>query len=159
VTDAVLPGATAGRGRKKTVVLGAVGAIAFGAAGFAATYFGLIPTQTNDDRQAVAEVGALPDVAFVPIDPLLISLGPAASAKHLRFVAVLEAPASEAEELRLFLPRITDVLNGYLRAVDMDVLENPATLPRLKAQMLRRIQIVTGQGRVNDLLISEFVLH
>lgn len=159
MADAVLPGTTAGRGRKKTVLLGAVGAIAFGAAGFAATYLELIPTRAGDDMPAVGEIEALPDVTFVSIDPLMISLGPDAAARHLRFVAVLEAPASEAEELRHFLPRITDVLNGYLRAVDMDVLENPATLPRLKAQMLRRIQIVTGQGRVNDLLISEFVLH
>jgi flagellar FliL protein len=51
------------------------------------------------------------------------------------------------------------VLNGYLRAVETSDLENPAALVRLKAQMLRRIQIVTGEGRVRDLLVSEFVLN
>ena len=32
-------------------------------------------------------------------------------------------------------------------------------LVRLRAQMLRRVQMVTGEGRVRDLLITEFVLN
>jgi flagellar FliL protein len=57
------------------------------------------------------------------------------------------------------LPRILDVLNGYLRAVELAELEDPDALVRLRAQMLRRIQIVTGQGMVRDLLVTEFVLN
>ena len=38
-------------------------------------------------------------------------------------------------------------------------LEDPAALVRIRAHLLRRIQIVTGEGRVRDLLISEFVLN
>lgn len=56
-------------------------------------------------------------------------------------------------------PRVVDVLNSYLRAVDVATLEDPTAMLRIKAQMLRRIQIVTGEGRVRDLLISEFVLN
>jgi flagellar FliL protein len=50
------------------------------------------------------------------------------------------------------------VLNTYLRAVSEDQLGKPAALERLRAQMLRRIQVVTEQGQVKDLLITEFVL-
>ena len=57
------------------------------------------------------------------------------------------------------LPRVTDVLNGYLRAVSVEKLEEPTALIMLRAQMLRRIQIITGEGRVRDLLIMEFVLN
>jgi flagellar FliL protein len=32
-------------------------------------------------------------------------------------------------------------------------------MTRLRAQMLRRIQVVTGEGRVRDLLITRFVLQ
>jgi len=53
---------------------------------------------------------------------------------------------------------ILDVLNTYLRAVELRDVENPAAMTRLRAQMLRRVNIVTGEGRVNDLLITEFVL-
>ena len=51
-----------------------------------------------------------------------------------------------------------DVLNSYLRAVAVSDLEDPSALVSLRAQMLRRIQLVTGEGRVRDLLIMEFVL-
>ena len=54
---------------------------------------------------------------------------------------------------------ILDVLNGYLRAVEMRELEDPSALVRLRAQMLRRVQIVTGEGRVRDLLVTEFVIN
>ena len=57
------------------------------------------------------------------------------------------------------MPRILDVLNTYLRAVEVRDLEQPASLARLRAQMLRRVQVVTGEGRVRDLLITEFVLN
>ena len=66
-----------------------------------------------------------------------------------------EGLAAEVEAIK---PRIVDVLNGYLRAIDIASLEDPATLPRLRAQMLRRVQVVTDPGRVEGILIMEFVL-
>jgi flagellar FliL protein len=57
------------------------------------------------------------------------------------------------------MPRVIDVLNGYLRAVEPGDFDDPAILGRLRAQMLRRVQIVTGTERVRDLLIMEFVLN
>jgi flagellar FliL protein len=65
----------------------------------------------------------------------------------------------KAEEVTGLVPRILDVLNGYLRALDVAELEDPDALVRLRSQMLRRIQIVTGEGRVRDLLVTEFVLE
>jgi flagellar FliL protein len=106
-----------------------------------------------------ADVEALPDIAFVPIDQMVLSLGAAAEGRYLRFTAQLEVPSVHAGDVTLLKPRILDVLNGYLRAVDPAELEDPAALVRLRAQMLRRIQIVTGEGRVRDLLVTEFVLN
>ena len=58
------------------------------------------------------------------------------------------------------MPRVLDVLNTYLRAVDV---KRPRgrrpRCARLRAQMLRRIQVVTGEGMVRDLLVTEFVLN
>lgn len=150
---------TTAKGRK-SLVIGLIGAIATGAAGFAVTYLGFIGSplsSTSGEQQAAAE--PLPQVSFVALDPLTISLGPDVSSKHLRFAAQLEVGPGFEEEVSLMRPRVTDVLNGYLRAVEVTQLQDPAALPRLKAQMLRRIQIVTGEGRVKNLLISEFVLN
>ena len=102
---------------------------------------------------------ALADVAFVAMDPIMISLPPGSEAKHLRFAGQLEVAPDRAAEVAGLMPRVLDVLNTYLRAVEVRDLEEPAALARLRAQMLRRIQVVTGEGRVRDLLVTEFVLN
>ena len=148
--------------RKKSklpLLIGLVGALALGGGGFFATYSGMILGGDKTAQTNAEPPEALPDIAFVAVDPITISLGPQSSARHLRFASQLEVSSAYAEEVRLLLPRIADVLNGYLRAVELAHLEDPSSLIRLKAQMLRRIQIVTGEDRVRDLLISEFVLN
>ena len=84
---------------------------------------------------------------------------PDATAKLLRFAGQLEVAPEHATEVAGLMPRVLDVLNTYLRAVDVRDLEEPSSLARLRAQMLRRVQVVTGEGRVRDLLITEFVLN
>ena len=64
-----------------------------------------------------------------------------------------------ADEVMTLSPRVLDVLNSYLRVVEIDELSEPTSLLRLRAQMLRRVQIVTGEGRVRDLLITQFVVN
>lgn len=143
---------------KMPLIIGIVLSLILGGAGFYATVSGMI-LGAGGDLSPVAEVAALPDIAFVPIEPLVISLGAAAQSRHLRFTAQLEVAGAHSAEVALLQPRILDVLNGYLRAVDVAELEDPTALVRIRAQMLRRIQIVSGEGRVRDLLITEFVLN
>ena len=146
---------------KLPLVLGLAGALLAGGGGFFAVWSGLILAPADPAAEAAAaaeEAGPLPDIAFVPIDPIIVSLPPGARSTHLRFGAQLEVGKEHAAEVQMLMPRVADVLNGYLRAVDTADLEDPAALIRLRAQMLRRVQIVTGEGRVRDLLITEFVL-
>ncbi len=145
---------------KKPLIIGLVLAIFLGAGGFYATWSGLILGGSHDTHAAAeAKVGDLPDIAFVPVDPLVITLGSGAAVRHLRFTSQIEVAAPHAAEVQMLLPRIVDVLNGYMRAIDVTQLEDPAALVRMRAQLLRRIQIVTGEGRVRDLLVTEFVLN
>lgn len=144
---------------KLPLLIGLVLALVLGFGGFFATYSGLVFGPSADVATAQPEVAPLPDIAFVPIPPVVISLGAAAQNAHLRMIAQLEVNKSHAEEVTLLMPRIQDVLNGYLRAVEVAQLEDPTALVRLRAQMLRRLQIVTGEGRVRDLLITEFVMN
>ena len=145
---------------KKPLILGLVLALLLGGGGFYAAWSGLILAPAAPDRAGEEEKpGPLPDIAFVPIEPVVISLGPGSSSSHLKFTAQLEVAASHAAEVTLLMPRILDVLNSYLRAVAVAELEDPAAMARLRAQMLRRVQIVTGEGRVRDLLVTEFVLN
>jgi flagellar protein FliL len=143
---------------KLPLIVGVVLALVLGGAGFYATVTGMI-LGAGEAHVAEEGVEALPDIAFVPLEPMVISLGAASQARHLRFTAQLEVVGSHSADVILLQPRILDVLNSYLRAVDMAELEDPSALVRIRAQMLRRIQIVSGEGRVRDLLITEFVLN
>ena len=144
---------------KKPLLIGVVVALLLGGAGFYATWSGLILGAGHDDGHGGDEPAPLGGVAFVPLETMVISLGPKSGSEHLRFTAQVEVVDSAAADVTLLIPRILDVLNSYLRAVDVAEIENPAAMAKLRAQMLRRIQIVTGEGRVRDLLITEFVLN
>lgn len=143
---------------KKPLVLGLLLALILGGGGFYATWSGLI-LGGGDHATAGEDAAPLPDIAFVAIEPLVITLGSGETERHLRFTPQIEVAAPHADEVTHLLPRIVDVLNGYLRAVDPAELEDPAALVRMRAHLLRRIQIVTGEGRVRDLLVTEFVLN
>lgn len=150
---------------KLPLIIGLVLALAGGGGGFYATYSGMLMwAESHGDMPAEKKtekppVGAMPDIAFVAIEPLVISIGQGAGSQHLRFRAQIEVPSSHQSDVETLLPRVVDVLNSYLRALEAKDLADAAALVRLRAQMLRRIQIVAGEGRVNDLLIMEFVLN
>ncbi len=140
---------------RRPLILGLVLALALGGGGFYAAWSGLL---TGGGKTARGPE-PLPDIAFVPVTPVVISLGAGARNRHLRMTSQLEVASGHAAEVTLLIPRILDVLNSYLRAVEIAQLEDPAALVRIRAQLLRRIQMVTGEGRVRDLLITEFVLN
>jgi flagellar protein FliL len=182
MTDAVAESAEAEPPAKKKGKLGPILAIVLalglGGGGFYAVYSGMFDPMAllggdggggghaeagggHDGGHGEAALVATPpgDIAFVAMEPIMISLAPGASARHLRFSGQLEVATDAAGEVAGLMPRVLDVLNTYLRAVQVKDLEDPAALARLRAQMLRRIQVVTGEGRVRDLLVTEFVLN
>ena len=146
---------------KKPMLIGLILALLGGGGGFYATWSGMILGGEShaEEEHAEEEMPAAPTTAFVPVEQLVISLNNASRARHLVFRAELEVPQNHAEEVQTLLPRVVDVLNSYLRALDPSDLEDSSALTRLRAQMLRRVQTVVGQGRVSDLLVMEFVLN
>jgi len=150
------------KGSKLPLIVGLVLALAGGGGGYFAVSAGILGgSGTVEDTSIPVEDEAQESVqtfAFVAIDPLVISLPSSNGRDHLRFAAQLEVDPAKADEVEAVKPRIVDVLNSYLRAVALSELEDPSALIRLRAQMLRRIQLVTGPGHVHDLLIMEFVL-
>lgn len=165
---------------KKPLIIGVVLALAGAAGGFYTASSDLIPFGnqrgedghekglssehgTADTHSMVAtshEISGKPkDIAFIPIDPIMISLSDSQSARHLKFRAELEVGSEFEREVKTILPRVTDVLNSYLHALELGDLTSPLALVRLRSQMLRRVQVVAGKGRINDLLIMEFVLN
>lgn len=145
------------RGGKMVMLISLVLALAGAGGGWFAATSGLLPIGGKDKEDAAEQ--AAPATVFVAIDPILISLGSSGGNRHLSFRAQLEVEADAAAEVAGLMPRVVDVLNSYLRAVDVREFDSPHGLIRLRAQMLRRVQIIVGDGKVNDLLVMEFVLN
>lgn len=153
------PATGAGSARRR-LLAGLALALALGGTGFWVAFSGLAERalSTASPLTAGATAGGRGFV-YLPIAPITINLGRGGQSRHLRFTAQIEVAPQDAAELQRQMPRILDVLNIYLRALDVHELEEPAALLRLRAQMLRRIRIVAGDLRINDLLIGEFVFN
>jgi flagellar FliL protein len=141
------------------VVLAAVG----GGGGYWAVTMGPLAGGSQDEAAVSDETASDgmpgPDVVFVPLDPVVISLGPETRGQHLMFAAHLEVPRQHEAEVAHLVPRVADVLNSYLRVISLEEVSEPTSLAILRAQLLRRIQVVTGPGRVQDLLVTQFVVN
>ncbi|MDV7145118.1 flagellar basal body-associated FliL family protein [Tropicimonas sp. TH_r6] len=146
------------------LLAGLVLAVLLGGGGFYATYSGMLGGGGGEDAHAATDS---PDganhagdaIAFVPIEPILVSLPHESMPRHLRFRAEIETIPEHKDAVAEIMPRILDVLNSYLRAVATEDLERPTALIRLRAQMLRRIQLIAGDREIRDLLVTEFVLN
>lgn len=150
---------------KMPLILGVVLALAGGGGGFMAVQMGLIGGSAADEESEEAmeeEIADIPELSpgtFVPLDTIVVNLPNRSGYQVLRFSAQLEVSGEYAAEIEAIKPRLVDVLNSYLRAVDVVDLGDPTALVRLRSQMLRRLQVIAGEGRVQDLLIMEFVLN
>jgi flagellar protein FliL len=145
-------------GGKKLVLISLVLALVGTGGGFLAAKSGAL-SFGGGDTNATSGRSEKPATAFVPVDPIIVSLGPASANRHLSFRAQLEVPAEHAPEVQRIMPRLVDILNSYLRAVDVREFDAPSGLITLRAQMLRRVQLIAGDGRISDLLVMEFVLN
>ncbi|MEM6496195.1 MAG: flagellar basal body-associated FliL family protein [Pseudomonadota bacterium] len=152
-------------GRLLPLILGVVLAAGGAAGGFWAVTQGPLAAGTDqvaavqDEIEALEPQSAPVEIAFVPLETVVISLGEDEAGRHLIFTAELEVAPDHAVEVTRLTPRVLDIMNSYLRVVSMDELSTPTSLARIRSQLLRRIQIVTGSGRVHDLLVTQFVVN
>lgn len=166
--------------KSKGLLIVLILSVLLGGGAFYGVYSGMIPSPFGNDSPpgAVAEdapdafSGDVPEpfaeerpsidpasIAFIALDDMIISLGSTASASHLKVKLSIEVAREEENAVSALKPRILDVLNTFLRAVDERELEKPHAMMRIRAQMLRRVQLVTPEGAVRDVLIQEFVLN
>lgn len=115
--------------------------------------------ESHATDQQITSSYAIDDLEFVAMDPIVVSMNRGKTKHHLRFKAELEVPAAHQRDVEKLIPRVVDVFNAFLRALDLDDIEHPTALHNIRAQMLRRAKIVLGDSKVNDLLVTEFVLN
>jgi len=148
----------------KTLAFSLLGALGLGVVAAGVVFF-LPETGDKCEPSAVAEqhnekkTKSYEDIAFVNLDPLVITLGPNAKSEYLKISISLETTHDDVKTLEHLRPKFRDVLNTYLRAVDESDLVEPPAMTRLRAQILRRLQVVAPSGAVANVLITEFVLN
>lgn len=130
-----------------------------GGGGAAIGYLGLIPPGLLGGGGKTVKLPDIEDTVFIKLPPIMIPLGKNAQAKHLRAAFDIETSTTYTERIEKLKPRLMDMLNTYLRAVEEKELINPARFQNLQAQMLRRSRLVCGEDAVKNLLVQEFILQ
>ncbi|MEM8751877.1 MAG: flagellar basal body-associated FliL family protein [Pseudomonadota bacterium] len=145
---------------KLPLILGLVLLLLGGGGGFFASYSGAIalPFGGGGGDTAEDKPAELLGVAYVSLDEMIIPLSENARARYLAFKADIEVDAADAPAFEEIKPRIVDVFNTYLRAIEESDLEAPSAAARLRAQLLRRIRVVAAPAEPRDLLITTFIL-
>ena len=155
-TATATPSDSPGKRRFLPVLFGLAGAALAGGGMFHAVHSGLILAPADP---AARPAPVATDFAHVPVENITITLAPESGARFLRFSGHIEVADSSLAEMQRLQPRFLDLINTYLRAVEISDLTEPAAIIRLRAQILRRLQVIAGEGHVRDFLITEFVIN
>lgn len=135
-----LPGAVAG-------MLGGGGGDAHGEHG---------KDEGGKDHAAAPEGYEFP--AYVPVEQMVIPLGPNAKAEFLVIETAIETAPADVQAFENLRPRVRDVFNTFLRTVEESDIEDPSATLRLRAQLLRRVRAVAAPLSPRDVLITSFIL-
>jgi flagellar FliL protein len=151
---------------KMPLILSVLFALIGAGAGFAAVSMGVLPIgkspqEEHEGGNHAVEKASLDaaSVAYVALPPLMVSFHEPTQAQQLRFLAQLEVNSVDKDNVAQLAPRITDMMNGYLRALTLEELKDPLALIRIRSHLQSRIDILVGQNAVRDVLIMEFVLN
>lgn len=147
---------------KLPLIIGLVLCLAAAGGGFYATFSGMFSVASllggeggsdDEDMHVAAE-----KPTFFPLGETVIPLGPDAEAEFLLMTSEIEIDPKDLEAFEAMLPRIHDLFNTYLRAIEARDLEQPNATMRLRDQLLRRIRVIAEPARPRDLLFTSFIL-
>lgn len=148
---------------KLPLILGLVLFLAAAGGGFYATFSGMFSIASlmggeKVDGEDDMVMAAASTPTFFPIGETIIPLGPNAEAEFLLMTSEIEIDPKDLEAFQALMPRIQDLFNTYLRAVEARDLEQPNATMRLRDQLLRRLRVIAEPAMPRDLLFTSFIL-
>jgi len=152
--------------KKKGEFIGSfVTLIALGAASFGTVF--MLPgndpapmadhTEEAEHKEAETKLDFSEDTAFLELSPLTISLQD--NSRLLKIGITLETLAGEEDYIDPDNPKIRDAFMGYLRALRLEQIEDAAFMAQMRAQLLRRAQLILGVENVRGILITDFLVR
>lgn len=151
------------KGGRKQLLVALVLFLVLGGAGFYATFSGMLAIPglgggAAEPDHAEASHPSPTEFAFAPVGELVVPLGPRANSEFLILEAEIEVAPEDKAALEAQMPRIRDMFNTYLRAVEARDLEAQDATLRLRAHLLRRITVLVVPLQPRDLLFTTFIL-
>lgn len=145
-------------GRRRWLLVLLLCIVAAGA-GFAPTWLGLwSPFALIEGATAPEEEGAARVPVFVEVPPLVISI-PGPHPRRVRLGITLEIQERNRSAVTHLLPRVTDVATGFLTGVAPEAYDRRGILEVIRAELTTRISQAVGPGKIDDVLLTEFVFE
>ncbi len=137
--------------------------VALGAASFATVF--MLPsrapapeaTASSDHSDSSYTPSTKPDISdmkYVVMEPLTISLSEGNNL--LKIGITLETTDSNIDPSD---PQLRDSYMGYLRSLRMEQIRDAAYMSHMRAQLLRRAQLIKGADKVHGILITDFLVR
>lgn len=150
---------------RKPMLIGLILFVLLGGGGFYATFSGMLSIAAimggsggGDGEHASEADGEMDSFSFVSVGEMVIPLGPKANSEFLILETELEVSPEDKEKIEAQMPRIRDMFNTYLRAVEARDLEAQDATLRLRAHLMRRTGVLLSPLQPRDLLFTTFIL-
>ena len=111
---------------------------------------------TADEEKADPEYDLNRETAFSALTPLTLTLQ---NGTRLLKIGITLETAYDADSIDPDDPKIKDAFTGYLRALKVDQVQDAAFMAQMRAQLLRRAQLIHGKDTVYSVLITDFLVR
>jgi flagellar FliL protein len=100
-------------------------------------------------------------ITFFTLPDMLVNIqGPEGRPTYLKLKLTLETKdAHVAQQLQSEMPRLQDMFQGFLRELRPEDLAGSAGSFQLRAEILRRVNLVAAPGKVDAVLIEEMLVQ
>ena len=100
-------------------------------------------------------------MVFYALPPITVNIqGPEGRPTYLKLQLTLEMKDHAlAEQLQGEMPRMQDMFQGFLRELRPDDLAGSAGSFQLRAEILRRVNLIAAPGKVDAVLIEEMLVN
>lgn len=163
-------GAKPKSGKKKLILIGALGfVLLLGGGGGAAWFLGVfgaaeeaeISAEAAAEAEAAERAQRRAEMVFVDMPDVLVNLHSIGQRnRFLKLKVALEvAGEASATQVTSLMPRVMDSFQAYLRALTVDEVSGPGGLHRLKEELTARVNLALEPVRVEDVLIKEMLVQ
>lgn len=142
------------RGRSRLLFAGALVVAAF--AGFAGSYLGYVTPAAWLSKDSASGTHA-PVPGYVDVPRIMLPL--AGGGRQLVLSVKMETTADQMAGIEHQMPRILDSFNGFLSNIDPAAFDRRGVLEIVRAELQARVDILLGEARAGNVLITEFAIQ